>query len=85
MIEAEAKVGTRIRTLRAFVSVPEGTEGVIDEDYETGVMVAWDLKDQPLPDGYHRHDGRSAIQTGFLRDGFDKQTELQFLERVNAH
>lgn len=44
----EAKVGTRVKTLTDFSGVPAGTEGVIDEDYFTGVMVAWDLPDSPL-------------------------------------
>ena len=52
MTEHEATLGTRVRTLVAFSGVPEGTEGVVDEDYVTGVTVAWDLPDQPLPVGY---------------------------------
>lgn len=56
-------MGTRVRTLVAFFNVPKGSEGVIDEDYQTGVMVRWDLP--------HK-----------IRDGFDKETELHFLEKV---
>lgn len=82
MTENEAQIGTRVRSLRDFSCVPCGTEGVIDQDYISGVMVAWDLKDQPLPEGYREHDGRPAIQHGLLRDGFDKETELHFLEVV---
>ena len=55
-------------------------EGLIDEDYGTGFMVAWDLPGHPLPPGYSKYDGKPAIQTGILRDGFDKRTELEFLE-----
>jgi len=82
METAEAVVGTLVRSLRVFSGVPKGTDGVIDQDYGTGVMVAWDLPDSPLPPGYRRYDGRSAIQSGILRDGFDKIDELQFLEVV---
>jgi hypothetical protein len=63
MTRDEATVGTRVKTLVEFCNVPAGSEGVIDEDYGTGVMVAWDLP--------HK-----------LRDGFDKESELHFLEKV---
>jgi hypothetical protein len=79
-----AIVGTRVRSLRDFVGVPLGTEGVIDEDYSTGVMVAWDFPDSPLPSGYREYDGKPAFATSILRDGFDKLTELQFLEVITS-
>lgn len=82
MKAAQAIVGTRIRTKRDFSGVPIGTQGCIDEDYGSGVMIAWDLPDQPLPKGYREHDGSPAIRHGLLRDGFDKKTELKFLEVV---
>lgn len=63
MTEDQATVGTRVRTLVEFADVPKGTEGVIDEDYGSGVMVAW-------------------RRPRTLRDGFDKKTELDFLQRV---
>ncbi len=77
-------LGRRIRTLVDFSGVPRGTQGVIDEDYGTGVMVAWDLPDRPLPPGYHVHDGRAAAFHGLLRDGFNKERELRHLEIVGA-
>lgn len=76
------KIGTRVRASRGFVSVPKGTEGVVDEDYGSGVMVAWDLPDRPLPKGYSKHDGRPAIASGILRDGFDREMELHWLEVI---
>lgn len=82
MTPDEAKVETRVKCLRAFVGVPRGTEGVIDEDYGTGVMVAWDFPDRPLPEGYRRHDGNPSVMSGILRDGFDKATELEYLDVV---
>jgi len=78
----EARVGTRIRTRVDFSGVPQGTQGVIDEDYGTGVMVAWDLPNRPLPAGYRVHSGRPPAVTGLLRDGFDKRKELGYLEVV---
>lgn len=78
MTEVEAVVGTRVVSLVPFSGVPAGTEGVIDHDYGSGVMVAWDLPDQPLPEGYSRWDGKPAFQSGLLRDGFGKD-ELHFL------
>jgi len=84
MTEQEATIGTRVRTLAAFSGVPQGTEGIIDEDYVTGVTVVWDLPDQRLPIGYRQYDGRSAIQSRLLRDGFNKATELHLLEIVGS-
>jgi len=80
----KAIVGTKVKSLVDFAGVPKGTEGVIDQDYGTGIMVAWDLPNRPLPEGYCRFDGRSAVITGILRDGFDKKDELQFLERIRG-
>ena len=77
-----AKVGVRVRSLVPFRDVPRGTEGVIDEDYGTGITVAWDFPDRPLPKGYNHYDGKPAVATGRLRDGFDKKTELHNLEVV---
>jgi len=83
----QASIGARVRSLRAFVGVPAGTEGIIDEDYGTGVTVAWDFPPnsphgRPLPPGYRAYDGRWAVVSGILRDGFDKTAELGFLEAV---
>ena len=83
MDKNEAIIGTRVKSLVDFAGVPKGTEGVIDEDYYgIGIMVAWDLPDQPLPKNYSCYDGKPAISSGILRDGFDKETELKFLEKV---
>lgn len=62
----EALVGAHVKTNVEFSGVPAGTVGVIIEDYGTGVMVQWALQSQPA--GWP------------LRDGFDKKTELQFLD-----
>ena len=83
MDRKEAVVGTRVKTLQAWVGVPVHTEGVIDERYDGGVMVAWDLPDQPLPSHYVRFDGRAAVQSRILRDGFSLlNDELTCLEVV---
>ena len=79
----DATVGTRVKSLTAFIDVPVGTEGVIDEDYGTGVMVAWDLPERPLPKGYKSHDGSPAIINDLLRDGFSWQEVMFHLKKVN--
>jgi len=80
MKSSEATIGTRIVSNRDFADVPKGTVGVIDEDYGTGVTVAWDLPNRPLPSGYHRWNGKPAISQVVLRDGFDKESDLIFLD-----
>jgi hypothetical protein len=82
MTKDQATIGTRVKSLQNFSRIPKGTEGMIDEDYGTGVMIAWDLPSRPLPKGYNAYDGKPAVATGILRDGFDKETELDYLEEV---
>lgn len=56
----------------------------IDEDHE-GVMVAWDLPSRPLPKNYKFYDGRAAIFSGIVRDGFgrdERMDETGMLELV---
>lgn len=72
------QVGSRVRTLFVFCAVAEGTEGVIDQLCRDGLIVAWDLAEHPLPPGYDSYDGRPAIQSGIVRDGFSPE-ELRFL------
>ncbi len=81
MERSEATVGTRVKTLRSWASVPLGAEGVIDEDYGTGITVAWDRPDRPLPAGW-KYEGQWAVAPGVpLRDGFCDE-ELVCLEVV---
>ncbi len=111
MDQEHAKIGVRIRTNRAFLRIPAETEGVIDEDYGSGLMVAWDLpcwscegrgilfipagmiissipcrfcngSGRTLPEHYREWDRRPVAKTGILRDGFDKTSELQYLDLV---
>ena len=81
MNRSQVTIGLRVRITMDFSGVPKGTEGVIDENYTTGVMVAWDLPDQPLPVNYKRYYGIPLIKSGILRDGFAND-ELEFLEIV---
>lgn len=89
MNELDAQIGVRIRSLRDFSGVPAGTEGIIDELYgdETGQLegctVAWDMPDKPLPADYREYDGRPAIQSGILRDGFSWD-DLQHLDAIRG-
>lgn len=71
----QVHIGVRVRNLRNFEGVPEGTEGIIDELYGsdarktptdstyTGFMVAWDLPDRPIPPGY-LETIRAVVQRG---------------------
>lgn len=54
LTEHEAVVGARVRTLVDFADVPDGTQAVIEHDYGTGVMLAWDLPGAPLRDGFDK-------------------------------
>ncbi len=78
----EVALGARVKNNIAFSGVPAGTEGVIDEHYGTGIMIAWDLPKSPLPEGYSIYDDVPAITSGILRDGFHLATELEYLDRV---
>ena len=84
MTQEQAIVGTRVRSTRDFLNVPKGTEGVVCSDYETGVMIGWHLPDTEgaLPTNWWHYADKPAIVCPYLRDGFDKVTELQFLEVI---
>jgi len=80
-------VGWFVRSLHAFSGVPCGTRGVIDAHYKIdddheGVMVAWDLPTRPLPTGYRFYDGRPAIVSGLLRDGFGRTQRMDETEML---
>jgi hypothetical protein len=70
MTIAEMVPGTRVRAERPFAGIPVHSEGVIDEANEESCVVAWDLPDAPLPKGYRKYDGKPAIASGIVRDGF---------------
>lgn len=80
----EAQIGVYVKTLVSWPGVPVNTEGLIVEDYGTGVMVAWDLPNRPLPDLPPAEIGAMyAINPKCpQRDGFDKVREFHFLEVV---
>lgn len=79
----EIIIGRKVKSLIELAGVPIGTIGIIDEDYGAGIMIAWDLAKYPLPKDYKKYNGKPAFWPGQpLRDGFDKKTELQFLEAI---
>ena len=43
------KVGDYITSLHSFSGVPQYTVGLVVEDYNDGITIAWDLPDRPLP------------------------------------
>ena len=77
-------IGTQVKTKVGFSGVPKGTKGLIVEDYGTGLTVAWDLPDRPLPQNTPEEIAKMyAVNPQCpLRDGFDKETELHFLEEL---
>lgn len=79
MISEQARVGTHVRTLVAWYGVPAGTEGVIDEDAKTGVVIAWDSPIQRLPEGYTSRSDPRFLTRNLLRSWFRKQ-DLSYLE-----
>lgn len=76
------KLGTRVETICDWPGVPAGTQGIVCEDYGSGITVAWDLPDRPLPDLPADEIAKlwAVDHSCPLRDGFDKETELQYLK-----
>jgi hypothetical protein len=75
MRKKDAKVGTWVRLLRDVMDIPAGTRGLIDEVYEDGVIVAWDLPpDHPLPSDWLDRLAREREQA---RDWWDKTKRLE--------
>ena len=91
VVDLRTAVGLRVKALRAFSGVLEGTKGVVDEYYgapgtHEGVMVAWSPFWRPLPAGYRAYDGVPIVTSGILRDGFGRGPfdETQWLEIVEG-
>lgn len=87
MEKKDIEIGIMVKTNRDFVDVLKGTKGMIIEDYGTGIMIAWDLPNKkPLPNKSPEEILRMyAINPECpLRDGFDKETELQYLDLVKG-
>lgn len=81
MTRDEASLGLRVRTRVSCAGVPAGTEGVIDEQTEARVVVAWDLPDRPLPPGYNAFRPRSPLRY-IAREDFQSDLELMYLDVV---
>lgn len=67
------EIGTRVQTMQDWPGVPKFTEGLIIEDYGTGVTVAWNRPHNPLPDNMTPQEiaAMYAINPSCpLRDGF---------------
>lgn len=89
MTKEQAKIGTKVKSNVDFSGVPKGTIGIIDDHYGTdgeilGVMVAWDLPDNPLPKGYQIWPGYRTLYFLILRDGFSIK-ELIYLDLVDGN
>ncbi len=66
MTREQVKIGQRVKCNRGFWNVPLGTEAVIDELYDGGFMVAWDLPNRCLPSDYRSHDGFGIADMQYL-------------------
>jgi len=73
----EAVVGAKVVSLRKFCEIKVGTNGVIVEDYGSGVTVAWDLPYRPaIPAGFTVEEVGDmwAVDPDCpVRDGFNKK------------
>ena len=56
MTPEQAKFGVRVRTTVDWPGVPAGSEGIIIEDYKTGVMVMVAWLGTDLKDGFSKQD-----------------------------
>jgi len=65
------KVGDKVKNLVEFVSVPVGTIGTVVEDYGSGFTIEWDF------------DYKQLKLLRPLRDGFNKEAELDLLEKIS--
>ena len=82
----KVKLGTKVKTLVDWSGVPKGSVGYIVEDYGTGFTVAWDLDEKPYPHELSFEEVAKMYAVNYkcpLRDGFDKDKEMQYLEVVN--
>lgn len=83
MKTGEIKIGGKVKSLRDFSGVKAGTFGIIIEDYGSGITIGWDRPENPYPKNKTPEEVAAmwAVNSDCpLRDGFDKQTELEFLK-----
>ena len=71
--EAREKIGRRVRTLRAFSGIPEGTLGEVMGMYDDSGKGFWVFIRWSLPS--RSHD---------IVDGFSKDEYLEFLAEVKS-
>jgi len=86
MNKSDIRIGREVKTNTGFSGVPEGTHGFIIEDYGTGITIGWDKPDRKYPRNLPPETIAQLPATDPqcpLRDGFDKETELQYLEVVS--
>lgn len=80
MTTDQIRIGQWVTNNVAFSNVPIYSRGIIDFDYGTGVEVVWDLEDWKIPENYMSMSVTERKKIRLLRDGFDKETELQYLD-----
>lgn len=78
-------IGDRVKLNTAFPNLKKDIEGVVVEDYGTGITIAWDLPNRPYPKDKTPQEVAEmwAVQPDCpLRDGFDKADELRYMEKL---
>ena len=77
-------IGDRVVLKKDIVSFSKGTKGLVVDDYSSGIMVAWETEERPMPD-----KSCTEIATMFaidprcpFRDGFSNDEIEEFLERM---
>ena len=85
-VQVRHEVGQWVQTLQEFSGVPKFTEGLIVEDYGSGVTVAWDRPGSKIPtDLTCAEISKLPNRPGNpLRDGFDKKKELPLLAIIRG-
>lgn len=80
------KPGDKVKTLRSFAGVPQGSEGFVIEIEDGVVVIGWDLPERPfkpvLPIHEYGIGQMMAVDEKCpLRDGFS-ESDLRYLELV---
>ncbi len=79
-------IGTKVKATVDFPDVPRDTPGVVVGDYGTGVLVAWRTPDKEGHIAKLTPEEIGALPALDyrcpIRDGFDKESELELLEII---
>lgn len=79
-------VGAIVKSVVTFPDVPRGSQGIVYEDYGSGVSISWQLGEclqavEDVPQMAIVSCSKCGKQ--HVRDGFDKEREFDYLEVVD--